>query len=153
MKVDRPDIAHWLLDYQAAGHDSAGPGDDREWLRGDSRLVVVAGSDTTAAAASFCFFRLCEDHAHVDGIRTELKALERTPTNTFNALDLQNDCPYLNAFIQEVLRLHPPVPGGFQRQTPPEGVTIASSEDPGKAVFIPGGVNVWMPIWTMGRCT
>lgn len=89
----------------------------------------------------------------MERIRLETKNLERNESNTFNALALQNDAPYLNAFINEALRLHPPVPGGFQRQTPPEGITVTSTEDSGKAIYIPGGINIWMPLWTMSRCT
>ena len=46
LKVDVPDITSWLFQDDKA---------DREWLHGDGRLIVVAGSDTTAATLAFSF--------------------------------------------------------------------------------------------------
>jgi hypothetical protein len=46
--------------------------------------------------------------------------------------------PYVDAVINETLRLKPPVPGGMSRVTPPEGLTIDE-------VFIPGNIVVISP--------
>jgi len=51
----------------------------------------------------------------------------------------------LNGFINETLRLHPPIPGVIPRKTPPEGMQIGDT-------FIPGNVNVSCPQWVIGRC-
>lgn len=51
---------------------------------------------------------------------------------------------HLNGVIHEALRLNPPIPSGYPRVTPPEGITIAGN-------YIPGGTTVVVPLRTMGR--
>ncbi|KAK8067295.1 hypothetical protein PG997_014042 [Apiospora hydei] len=52
--------------------------------------------------------------------------------------------PYIDHLIHETLRLRPPAPMGFLRETPPAGLQVDD-------VFIPGGVNVNVPTWTIQR--
>src|SRR5438045_36366 len=54
------------------------------------------------------------------------------------------DAKFLNGVINEILRLHPPVPSGVFRDMPPEGVYI-------KDTFVPGHTTVRMPQWAMAR--
>lgn len=58
--------------------------------------------------------------------------------------DRVKNLPYIDQLIYETLRLRPPVPMGFLRETPPEGLQVDE-------VFIPGGVNVNVPIWSIHR--
>lgn len=53
---------------------------------------------------------------------------------------------YLNAVIMETLRLHPAVPTGGNRDTPPEGMMIDDT-------FIPGNTTIVAPRYVLGRCT
>jgi tryprostatin B 6-hydroxylase len=57
--------------------------------------------------------------------------------------DLQG-AHHLNGFINETLRLHPPVPSGTLRVTPPEGIMVGET-------FIPGNITVVSPSYTVGR--
>jgi cytochrome P450 len=52
---------------------------------------------------------------------------------------------HLNGIIYEALRLHPPIPSGLLRVTPPEGISF-------EGVYIPGGVTVSVPTHPLGRC-
>lgn len=52
--------------------------------------------------------------------------------------------PYLQACIDESLRLFPPVPSGLQRQTPPQGLQVGD-------VWIPGNTIVMTPTYTLNR--
>lgn len=51
---------------------------------------------------------------------------------------------YLDAVINETLRMHPPVPSGVQRMTPPDGLRIGET-------FVPGNTIVQIPTHTMFR--
>lgn len=52
--------------------------------------------------------------------------------------------PYLNGCVSEALRIQPPVHGGIQRKTPPEGIHIPNEK--GTSTFIPGHTLVSVPI-------
>lgn len=134
MDVTVPDIASWLFDDPAV---------DPRWWTGDGRLIVVAGSDTTAAALTYVFYHLAADPTQVEKLRTEL-ATRLRPGAPFGVRDVQSG-PHLNGVIHEALRMHPPVPSGAPRLTPPEGITVDD-------VFVPGGTNVTVPPYVLGRC-
>lgn len=53
--------------------------------------------------------------------------------------------PHLNGFINETLRLHPPIPSTIQRKTPLGGIEI-------DGIYIPGNVTVFCPQYIIGRC-
>ena len=59
-------------------------------------------------------------------------------------LEKLGKCQYLNAVINETLRLHPPVMSGLQRVTPPEGMVINSKH-------VPGNTVVTIPTYTLHR--
>ena len=121
---------------------SLDPKIELSWLQGDARLAIVAGTDTSTAALSYLFMELCRNPSIADKIRAELSAHNLTQ-DTFSVYALQS-CVYLNAVIDETLRLHPPVPDGVYRLTPPEGLQVGPT-------FIPGGVTVVNPIYTVQR--
>lgn len=100
-------------------------------------------SDTTAATLTNAFYYLTKDPIHLKRLRDELDAL-RLEDGTFTFKDLQG-AAYLNAVINETLRLQPPVPSGLLRKTPPEGISI-------DGIYIPGDVTISVPFYTMGRC-
>ena len=54
------------------------------------------------------------------------------------------ELPHLTGLINETLRLHPPVPSGGLRDTPPEGLTLGST-------YIPGNTTVLIPQYSLGR--
>lgn len=113
-------------------------------LVGDARLLIVAGSDTTAATLAHLFYHLGHEPSLVDRIRDELAEYNIVNNQTLDIQALQH-LPYLNAVINETLRLHPPVPGGVYRHTPAEGVTLGQH-------WVPGGVKIVQPIYTIHRC-
>jgi tryprostatin B 6-hydroxylase len=130
------DIMGWLL---KAYKDVPHPEQDT-MLHADARLIIVAGSDTTAATLTYLFYHLAQEPAIVEQIREELRPLTQ---GEWHDKDIHN-CATLNGAINEALRLHPPVPSGVQRTTPKEGMHIGET-------FIPGGTQYWMPQYVMGR--
>lgn len=133
-KVDIPDITSWLFEDNET---------DSEWLHGDSRLIVVAGSDTTAATLAFAFYYLASDPKLAEELRAELKPLIHMK-GSFELRDVRH-ASLLNGIIYETLRMHPPVPSGTPRITPPEGITV-------DGVYVPGQTTVIVPHYALGRC-
>jgi cytochrome P450 len=93
------DIFSWLLD----------PKDEDIPLRlnADSRLVVVAGSDTTSATLTWLCYELCNNPiiiAKLQGIVDKI-----APSKSFLDAEDLAQCSYLDGIIQEALRLHPAV--------------------------------------------
>jgi cytochrome P450 len=85
---------------------------------------------------------LAKDTTLQDKLRQELETL-READGSFSFKSLQA-AEYLNGVINESLRLHPAVPSGVLRLTPPEGITIGTT-------FIPGNTTVVAPSYTIGR--
>jgi len=94
--------------------------------------LTVAGSESTAVVLSGAINKLIQDPDRlailVDEIRTRFKTFEEI---TFDAL---RDLKYLNAVINEALRLTPPLQWIPSRQVPPEGATVCGK-------WLPGGVS------------
>ncbi|KAF2685629.1 cytochrome P450 [Lentithecium fluviatile CBS 122367] len=112
-------------------------------LNADSRLLIVAGSDTTAATLTWLTYELCTNTTAQLKLRDIIDTI--SPSKSFlDAEDLAN-CPHLDGVINEALRLHPAVPSGVSRETPPEGLTLPDQR------YIPGETIIWMPIHTIHR--
>ncbi|KAL2200155.1 cytochrome P450 monooxygenase-like protein [Corynascus similis CBS 632.67] len=132
---EQPDIFSWIL---AAYEKSAKTKRDQLNLHGDAQLIVIAGSDSVAAALTHIFFHLAWDSVLVKRLQAEIDALP----------DISHDnlmtVPLLDAVINETMRLHPPVPSGTQRMTPREGLWIGDH-------FVPGDTIVQVPSYTVFR--
>ena len=133
------DILHWLLNPLEKMSDD--PKEEQKWLEADARLAIVAGTDTSTAALSYLFLELCKNPAITKEIRKEL--FDHGVEEEFSVHELQN-CKYLNSVVDETLRLHPPVPDGVYRLTPPDGLQVGEA-------FIPGNVTIINPIYTIQR--
>jgi cytochrome P450 len=94
---------------------------------------VNAGFDTTATAMTGLLWYLHVNPKVSLDLTTEIR-------NEFQSLDditLQRcmQLPYLQACIEEGLRMHSPVKMGLPRVTPPEGMVIVGK-------FVPGQVRL-----------
>lgn len=96
-------------------------------------------SDTVAPTLVCTFYELARNPQMADRLHEELRPID---INSERALD---DLPYLNAFIKETMRLHPAVPTGGYRDTPPSGMMIGDK-------FIPGNTTIVSPRYTIFRC-
>ncbi|KAF1837964.1 cytochrome P450 [Decorospora gaudefroyi] len=129
------DVISWLLN----------PHDDRitPGMNADTRLLVVAGSDTVSATLSFLFYELCLNPSVQAKLRKIIDAI--MPEKAHLDVNDLADCPFLDGVINEALRLHPAVPSGPVRETPPEGFTLPNG------TYIPGNIHIWTPIYTLQR--
>lgn len=101
------------------------------------------GTDAIAYALSALMFFLSKHEDKQELLREEINHVPpNSPEFTFDYL--KDGASYLNACINETLRLCPVIPGGIQHLTPPEGITIAGR-------FIPGNMIVSTPILSMHR--
>ena len=140
MELEKPDISSWILQAPSMSKSSA---TNRLWLTGDARLIIVAGSDTTAASLTYLFYHLAKEPKHADQLRKEILTAQGS-SGDFSSSKLA-ELPHLNGAINETLRLHPPVLSGVQRTTPRDGVQIGD-------VRLPGQVNVVVPYFALHRC-
>ncbi|SCN79469.1 related to pisatin demethylase cytochrome P450 [Fusarium fujikuroi] len=139
-KPDLPDVFSWILsDYDALNKPTA---QDTINLHGDAQLIAVAGSDTTAASLTCLFFELAINPQTCLTLQREL-----------DQYYAENDKPdhsslsklrYLQACINESMRLYPAIPSGLQRMTPPEGLDIGNTH-------LPGDTIVTIPTYTFNR--
>ncbi|KAK1689370.1 benzoate 4-monooxygenase cytochrome P450 [Colletotrichum godetiae] len=137
---DRPDVFSWILEeYQSLKNPTW---QDTLNLYGDAYLIIVAGSDTTAASLTCLFFELAQKPDVYQRVREEID--DYFAQNAEPEHSALSKLPYLQACIDETLRLHPPVPSGVQRMTPPEGIDIDGT-------FIPGDTIIQVPTHTMFR--
>ncbi|PGH01942.1 hypothetical protein AJ79_07773 [Helicocarpus griseus UAMH5409] len=134
-KPDSPDIFQWLLeDYEKRPKTRQ----DELNLHGDAYLTVVAGSDTTAATLTNLFFHLACEKRYLKQLQAELDQLSDLSSENIQSIK------FLDALIHETLRLHPAVPSGMQRVTPPEGLQIGKT-------YIPGDIMVQIPLHSLFR--
>lgn len=86
----------------------------------------------------FLFYELALNPEQADKIYNEVCDFDIAKHNKLKNLS------HLNGCINETLRLHPPVPSGGYRETPPEGVVINEK-------YIPGNTTLVAPRYTIGR--
>jgi cytochrome P450 len=140
-KQEVQDVTHYLVDnFEKSGK----PKEGIPLIQADSRLIIVAGSDTTAATLAHLFYHIAADPGIAQKLREELKP--RLGEDGKITHQQVTDAPFLNGCINEALRLNPPVPSGVFRKTPKEGVNIGET-------FIPGNTTIQMPGYVIGHGT
>lgn len=133
-----PDVYTYLLEGEKFFGDAEL---DEALTEGDARLIIVAGSDTTASALASTIYYLARNPSIVETLRQELVSHD-----LHNPGDLQPDMlkglSYLNAIIDETLRIRPPVLGSVYRETSPDGLQVDDT-------YIPGDVTVLTPMYAI----
>ncbi|KAL7944135.1 cytochrome P450 [Trichoderma barbatum] len=125
---DTEDIMKYLLqDHHAKAPKAM---HHHDMLYSDAQALMVGGTDTIAAALSFAFYRMARDSTVRQKMRAELEPLYgRTLTGEFTNFDLgEAEAPYLNAVINETMRLDNPTCANGPRITPPEGIEVDGSK-------------------------
>ena len=104
-----------------------------EELLGESETLIIAGSDSTAIALSAMFYLI-----HNPDVQATL--VEEICSTFTSYKDISGEaklrrCKYLRAFINEVLRMNPPVPADLSREVLETGMVVND-------YFIPAGTHV-----------
>ncbi|ROW16851.1 hypothetical protein VPNG_01522 [Cytospora leucostoma] len=135
------DIVSWLLKAVHEKDISAAP--SVEALDDDARIVLLAGSDTTASTLTNCLYHLVKYPETQKRMREELRQSFGGDTQHWDYEKVKN-VKYIDEFINETLRLRPTVLVAGSRETPPGGIQIDE-------VHIPGNTNVLIPIYYIQR--
>ncbi|KAK5701173.1 hypothetical protein LTR17_022829 [Elasticomyces elasticus] len=96
-------------------------------------IFAIAGGELTSAALCGLFVLLIANPTKMSMLCNEIRS--SFTDNSTISLACASALPYLDACVEEALRLYPPSPTGLERLTPPQGIAIG-----GHAV--PGGVRV-----------
>ncbi|KAJ4350581.1 hypothetical protein N0V95_004632 [Ascochyta clinopodiicola] len=134
------DIISWLLKAVKDKDVSASP--SPEALEDDTRVVIIAGSETTATTLAGALYYL----AKCPEKQRKLQSLLDQVIEGNNAWSYEKvkSVTYLDDWISETLRLRPALLTGGPRETPSKGVQIDE-------VFIPGNTNVLVPVSLIQR--
>jgi cytochrome P450 len=100
-------------------------------LRMQLTVAVTAGTETSATAMTGLLYYL----AKYPEVKAKLEEEVRSSFTSSEEITLHacSELKYLQACIEETLRIYPPIKIGFPRITPPQGAIIDGQ-------FIPGGV-------------
>ncbi|KAF8888085.1 cytochrome P450 [Infundibulicybe gibba] len=121
---------------------SGGPPLSAQQATADASFMVVAGSDTVSQTVTALFRRIAGDPKIQDRLRLEIDSAfaKNSDIDSFTLSKL----PYLDACIQETLRLMPPVAAGPPRYSGAQGCQVLDK-------YIPPGTTVACPIYTLHR--
>lgn len=137
-KQYREDMFHFLL--TAKDPQTGKPAFTRKELIAESRLLVIAGSDTTATSLCSLFFYICKNPRVYRKLAKEIRSTFGFVEEITHGAKLAS-CKYLRAAIDESLRMTPAGPGEPERIVLPGGATIDGEH-------YPAGVTVGLPQWS-----
>ncbi|KAE8353448.1 monooxygenase [Aspergillus coremiiformis] len=130
------DIVSWLLKAFVDRDISASP--SKASLHEDARVVIIAGSETTATTLTSALYYLTKHPAVLIKLQSYLDTALPPGTRHWT-YDQIKDITYIDDIINETLRLRPALMTGGYRVTPPQGLQVDE-------VHIPGDVNVFVPV-------
>ncbi|KAJ7042944.1 benzoate para-hydroxylase [Mycena alexandri] len=138
---NRSDILGRLIEARGYSNRSPNP-EEMADLTAESVTLLIAGSDTTSNSIS-AILHLIITHPQV---HDKLLVLLLDASGGQNKLDYRHakDIPYLQAVINEGLRLHSTTAIGLHRSAPPGGVVCSG-------YYFPEGTELSVPAWTIGH--
>ncbi|KAI0368069.1 cytochrome P450 monooxygenase pc-3 [Pilatotrama ljubarskyi] len=116
-------------------------------LHDETLNILLAGRDTTAAALTFGVYLLSQHPAVLKRLREEI--LEHVGPARRPTYDDIRNMKYLRAFLNETLRLYPPVPFDI-RFSVKEGI-LPNPDPQGKPIYIPPKTGISYSIFNMHR--
>jgi hypothetical protein len=123
-QTDRPDI--WSLVLRKGENALS-----LDEMHSNADLFMIAGTETTASVLSGLVYFLLLNPEKMETLKEEIRGAfkSRQDINMGSLSQLK----YLQACIEEALRLYPPAPTGLPRLTPPGGTAICGEWVPEKA--------------------
>lgn len=133
----RRDIFHYLFHSK---DPETGQGLNQNKLHAEAALLIAAGSDGVAVSCAAAVFHLLRNPDMLDRLQQEIRS-------SFSSLDdvggtKLNRLPYLQAVLEEAMRLAPSVPSAFPREVLDGGLNI-------DGVHIPKGITVGVSAYSI----
>ncbi|KAM0562878.1 hypothetical protein ACHAPJ_001718 [Fusarium lateritium] len=127
----RKDFFHYLF---RAVDPGTGKGYTKDELFGESESLIIAGSDTTAISTAAAFFYLSRNPQAQEKLAKEITSAFSSADEIKSGTTLYS-CHYLRAFIDETLRMSPPIPADLSREVEKGGIIVDGQ-------YIPEGIKV-----------
>lgn len=101
-------------------------------MHNNSSAFMMAGTETTATLRAGLTYHLLKHPEKMDKLVKEIRTSFHSESEM--TITRMQHLEYLQACLDEALRVYPPSVTGFQRRTPPEGAEICGR-------FVPGEVR------------
>ncbi|KAF2804404.1 benzoate 4-monooxygenase cytochrome P450 [Mytilinidion resinicola] len=137
----REDMFHFLI--TAKDPETNLPAFSRDHLLSEARLLVLAGTDTSATTICALFFYLVHNPAKLAKLVSEIRS-EFSSLDDITLGPRLSQAKYLRACIDETLRLSHPAPSELPREVLSGGATI-------DGMFYPAGIVVGCANWSLGH--
>jgi len=123
--------------------------EDKTVLQDELVNLLVAARDTTSSTLTYALYMLTEHPELAQRLREEILA-KVGPANRPTSEDMR-DMKFLRAFVNEVLRLYPPVP--FNSRTSKEPVVLRSRTPGALPIYVPANTRCAYGVILMHRRT
>lgn len=111
---ERNDILQYLINSQKSNDENDRL--DVAEISEETVLFLIAGSETTSNTTGFAFFELLKHPDKLEKLHQEIDSVDLNEDGAFHNEQLKH-LPYLNAVINETLRLDPVAAGALHRYT------------------------------------
>ncbi|KAG9597788.1 benzoate 4-monooxygenase cytochrome P450, partial [Aureobasidium melanogenum] len=129
----RPDLWTEVLRRSDDGVGDTTAGMSLREMHANAAVFMMAGTETTATLLSGLTYYLLTNSDKLGNLVAEVRGNFTSESEI--TVDALAKLPYLNACIEEGLRVYPPVSGSLPRKVPAEGATIAGT-------WVPGDVSI-----------
>jgi cytochrome P450 len=139
-----PDLWTEILKRSDDGMGDATAGMSLKEMHANATVFMNAGTETTATLLSGLTYYLLINPDKIAKLVAEIRGAFASETDI--TIDDLAKLTYLNACIEEGLRMYPPISAGLPRRVPQEGAMIAGK-------WIPGDVSVGVNHWATYQST
>ncbi|OCK74982.1 cytochrome P450 [Lepidopterella palustris CBS 459.81] len=132
-KTERPDFVKYIVERSPDGIDLGE-------MHSNSTLIILGGSETSATALSGAIYHLSRNSAKLQKLLEEVRSSIKSEDD-FSLNNLAH-MTYLNAVLEESMRIYPPVAGYLPRVAPKEGISVAGH-------WVPPGTQASVTAWAI----
>nr|QSG30343.1 CYP65EW1 [Hormonema carpetanum] len=132
---DRPDL--WSHVLRRAGQEG---GMSLAEMHSNSAMFMIAGTETTATLLSGLTYHLIRNPEMMAKLVQEIRTF--FPTEDHITVETLAQLPYLNACLEEGMRMYPPIAAGLPRITPHGGAMICGE-------YVPENIAVSVSPWAI----